>query len=184
MAKKKKRNNDGVAEVAGADWKVPPQWSWAIAFLGLVLLPTSGVLQLLGSPQSTYAELRLPMIDKVLVVAKNSGKSHVQMISEKFLTHVCSGVGSDFGFVPTTIGTIPPACYSVAIMPTSATTTLSSHVRLDDVEIKPSPLRMMTPQDEIQVAFVGVVVIGGLIWLCLALHLWWLEDSPTMTGRR
>lgn len=164
---------------------MPPQWSWAIAIAALVLLPTgSGVLQLLASPQSTYAELRLPLSDRVLVIAKNSGSGRVQLIADRFLTHVCGPLVGDFAFVPPTLGLIPPGCYSVAILPNTSATALPPRVRLDDMEIKPSRLRMMTPLDEMQAAFISVVVVGGLIWLCLVLHLWWLEDTQTMTGRR
>jgi hypothetical protein len=185
VEKENSNDREEDAVVATAEWKLPAQWSWAIALLGLVLLPAgSGVLQLLASPQSTYAEMRLPIAGKVLVVAKNSGTSRVQLISDKFLMHVCSGLGGDFGFIPTTLGTIPPACYSIAIIPATGAAAPSAHVRFDDVEIKPSRLRMMTPLDEMQAAFVSIVVIGGLIWLCLVLHAWWMEDSLTMTGRR
>jgi hypothetical protein len=168
------------------DWTLPPQISWGLAFLALILLPAaSNVFQFLTGPSEAYAELRIPIGGETYVVAKNSGGSQVTFAEGRLLRQVCLRLDGSEPFSPSKFGMVPAMCYSIAIVNTSGNAQLPAQVLLDgDRGVEPYRLRLMTPVEETQVLFGAAVVLWMLITVLARLQRWYRDSDVAMTGRR
>lgn len=171
-------------ETQDAPW-VPPSWFiWGVAWIALLVAPqSSDLFQFISSSQSAYGELRMPVGNELVVVAKNSGTGAVRFLSGTVAKHFCLGIGNDAAFIPPTSGLIPPATYSVSILPYDGVTRPRVIYADGEAEVTAGKLRMMTPLEDMQVGFGAIIVVGMLVWVCLELHGWHLRDGFSMRGR-
>lgn len=167
------------------DWTLPPQISWGLAFLALILLPSaSNIFQFLTGPREAYAELYLPMGRETYVVAKNSGSAQVKITEGQLLKQVCLRFDGTAPFSPSALGMVPATCYSIAVVNTP-TKALPRKVWLEgDVAIEPYRLRVMTPVEETQMLFGSGVVLWMFITVLLRVHRWYRDSDVAMTGKR
>lgn len=168
-----------------ASW-TPPSWLvWGVAWIALLVAPqSSSLFQFVSSSQSSYGELRMPVGNELVVVAKNSGTGAVRFAGGAAMKHFCLGIVSDAAFSPETVGLIPPATYSVSILPYDGVRSPRVIYADGEAEVPAGKLRIMTPLEEMQVGFGAIVVMGMLVWVALQLHAWHLSDDFSMTGRR
>jgi len=168
------------------DWSFPPQISWGLAFLSLILFPTAtNVFQFLTGPREAYAELRLALGSETYVIAKNSGAGQVKIGDGEWLRQICLRFDGTEPFSPEVLGTIPATCYSIAVVSTPGATKLPPKVLLDgQVGMEPYPLRLLTPVEETQILFGTLVVLWMLITVGVRLMKWYRDSDFAMTGRR
>ncbi len=168
------------------DWKLPPQFSWGLAFLALIILPSaSNVFQFLTGPREAYAELRLPLGSETYVVAKNSGSAQVKFADGKLLKQVCLRFDGKEPFLPSGLGAVPAMCYSIAVVSTPASAPLPRKVQFDgDEGVEPYRLRLVTPVEETQLLFGAAVVLWMLITVLARLQRWYRDSDVAMTGKR
>jgi hypothetical protein len=168
------------------DWTLPPQISWGLAFLALILLPTaSNLFQFLTGPREAYAELRLAVGSETYVIAKNSGAGQVKIAEGQLLRQVCLRFDGTEPFAPGTLGIVPATCYSIAVVSSPGKTKLSRQVLLDgEVGVDPYRLRLMTPVEETQILFGALVVLWMLITVLARLQRWYRDSDVAMTGKR
>ena len=166
------------------DWTLPPQISWGLAFLALIILPSaSNVFQFLTGPREAYAELRLPIGGETYVVAKNSGSAQVKFADGQLLKQVCVRFDGNEPFSPSGLGAVPAMCYSIAVVRTPKA--LPRKVLLDgDVGVEPYRLRLMTPVEETQMLFGSTIVLWMLITVLARVQRWYRDSDVAMTGRR
>jgi len=162
-----------------------PEWIiWAVAWVALLVAPqSSSLFQFISTSQSSYGELRMPIEKEMVVIAKNSGTGAVRYTGTSTAKQFCLGIVTDAAFVPDTIGLIPPATYSVSILPYDGERKPRVVYADGEAEVSAGKLRIMTPLEEMQVGFGAIVVVGMLIWVSLELHEWHLRDGFSMTGR-
>lgn len=173
------------AEEESTPWKLPSWVVWAVAWIALLVAPqSSSLFQFIASSQSSYGELRMPVGDEMVVVAKNSGAGAVRFAGVAAIRQFCLGIVSDAAFAPETSGLIPPATYAVSILPYDGVRKPRVIYADGEAEVPAGKLRIMTPLEEMQVGFGAIVVVGMLIWVSLQLHEWHLRDAFSMTGRR
>jgi hypothetical protein len=163
-----------------------PEWIiWAVAWVALLVAPqSSNLFQFISSSQSSYGELRMPIEKEMVVVAKNSGAGAVRYAGVSAAKQFCLGIVTDAAFIPETRGLIPPATYSVSILPYDGERKPRVVYADGEAEVPAGRLRIMTPLEEMQVGFGAMAMIGVFIWLSLQFHEWYLRDGFLMTGRR
>lgn len=164
----------------------PPGWViWGLAWIALLVAPqSSNLFQFIASSQSAYGELRFALADQLVVVAKNSGTGAVKFSTASIAEHFCLSIASNSAFIPQTTGLIPPATYSVAVLPRKGPGDPRMIYADGEAEVLAGKLRVMTPLEEMQYGFGAIIVVGMLIWVSLQLHEWHIRDGFSMTGRR
>lgn len=186
LSRKKKNRPTGDSEPERILPEIPSEVKWVIMLLVAIVLPQrSNWFTFASSPDQAYAELRLQLPGKTVVIGKNAGTRRVALLAQSFETHVCRVIGGHDAFLPHLPGTIPPATYSVAIFSTPPATSPNRRVRLDDdSEFEPQPLRVTTPIEENQYIFAVMIVILFAAALAIRLRDYYREDNAAMTGRR
>jgi hypothetical protein len=166
-------------------WKPPDWFIWGVVWIALLVAPQpNNLFQFIATSQSAYGELRLSVGNEVVVVAKNSGAGAVRFVSTTVQKHFCLGIVDENAFAPTTAGLIPPATYSVALLPHGGREQPRLVYADGEAEVQAGRLRIMTPIEELQYGFGAIIVVGMLLWVVLQLHEWHLRDAFAMTGRK
>ncbi|MGZ5465660.1 MAG: hypothetical protein ACXW4P_22065 [Thermoanaerobaculia bacterium] len=163
-----------------------PEWAiWLLAWIALLVAPqSSNIFQFVASAQSAYGELRFEVSDQMIIVAKNSGTGAVKFSTASIVKHFCLGISSNTAFIPTTVGLIPPATYSVALLPRDGSSSPRMIIADGEAEVPAGKLRLMTPVEDMQYGFGAIIVVAMLVRVCLLLHEWHIRDGFSMTGRR
>jgi hypothetical protein len=126
----------------------------------------------------------MPVGDELVVVAKNSGAGAVRFAGAVVAKHFCLGIVSEAAFIPETSGLIPPATYSVSILPYDRARTPRVIYADGEAAVAAGRLRVMTPLEEMQMGFGALIVIWMFVSVVLQMHAWYLRDGFLMTGRR
>lgn len=186
LSRKKKSRPAGDPESERILPEIPSEVKWVIMLLVAIVLPQrSNWFTFASGPDQAYAELRLQLPGKTVVIGKNAGTRRIALLAKSFETHICRVISGREAFLAHLPGTIPPASYSVAIFSTPSTENLSSRVRLDDdSEFEPPQLRVTTPIEENQYIFAVMIVILLAAALAIRLRDYYREDNAAMTGRR
>jgi hypothetical protein len=166
--------------------EIPNELKWVIMLLVAMILPLkSNWFTFSSSPEEAYAELRLELPGKTVVIGKNAGTRRIALLAKSFETHFCRVIGGKEAFLAHLPGTIPPSSYSVVIFSNIAIEKPLSKVRLDDdSEFEPHQLRVTTPIEENQYIFAVMIVILLAAALAIRLRDYYREDNAAMTGRR
>lgn len=183
MAEKPKQGN---GKAAGDITWTPPSWLvWGVAWIALLVAPqSSDIFQFIASAQSAYGELRFATGNELVVVAKNSGSGALRFSAGSIDKHFCLSIADDQAFIPKTTGLIPPATYSVAILPYDGRTSPRMIYADGEAEVRAGRLRVMTPVEDMQYGFGAIIVVAMLVAVLLELHEWHLLGDFSMTGRR
>jgi hypothetical protein len=186
LSRKKKSRNGSETEPDRILPEIPNEVKWVIMLLVAMIVPQwSRWFTFASKPDQAYAELRLQLPGKTVVIGKNSGTRRVALLAKSFETHICRVIGGRDAFLTHLPGTIPPASYSVAIFSTQNSEVPPTKVRLDDdSEFEPPQLRVTTPLDENQYVFAAIVIMLLFSKLVTRLRDYYREDNAAMTGRR
>jgi hypothetical protein len=166
--------------------EIPSELKWVIMLLVAMILPQkSNWFTFSSSAEEAYAELRLQLPGKTVVIGKNVGTHRIAVLAKSFETHICRVIGGKEAFLAHLPGTIPPASYSVVIFSSPTIEKPLSKVRLDDdSEFEPQQLRVTTPLEENQYIFAVMIVILLAAALAIRLRDYYREDNAAMKGRR
>jgi len=143
----------------------------------LILFPyNANLFTYLTDPQHGYAEFTISLGSKTIVIAKNSGTAKVSLLLDRVVDmQLCQPFDTTDAFEQRTRGLIPARSYAVIIA--QGEQIAERHVVLNDIEVRPSNLRLTTPNDETQYYFAVGVVIGITAMLTWILSKWWFEDA-------
>ena len=178
--------NDVALPSPTKSWASTLDLKWLIVLAVLLIAPLkNSYFEYNNNPHRAYAELRIPLSDQVLILAKNSGSRKISLMGHSYRLHALRLVDSETSFLAHTPGTIPANCYSVAVVPLSLNEVLAKRARLDDdAEFEPERLRITTPVEESQyIVAVAVIAVLAAV-LATLLNDYRRIDSVAMSGRR
>lgn len=140
---------------------------WVIILIVLLIVPNANRIVLVDlKPDDWYGELRIPLPDRVLIVAKNSSNKKVQWGLEPLSQAIALQGGSNHGVLLEDTKHALPKSLSVVTAKRKGEQMQNRNLWFDgDRYFKPGKLSILTQSDLYNSYLVGAILLGGFMAL-------------------